>query len=85
MKVGALIKEASFSLSGHIILFQVTWAVPVALVFVWTDYTNGILSVSRTAYIIFLASLGALLGAILVWVTITRPLIRSRRNGRRIS
>jgi len=87
MNAFALIKKTTQSLTGHILLFQALWAVPMAILFIWLNYTEGALTVSWALWCVFVSMVGALAIAPLMWFTCTRPMIRriAKRRSRAAS
>jgi len=76
MGISALIKRASFSLTGHIVLFLISFGGAESLLFIWTDYSDGILTPYRVLWILFVTCVLAVVGAVLFWYTVSKPLIR---------
>lgn len=74
------LKRASFSLRGHIALFEAAFSLPLFTAFLWRNYSEGTLTLAWVLYLVILwAALGAV-GAVVFWYTVTAPLIK-RRNG----
>ena len=80
MNVSLLIKKASSSLIGHVVLFQIFWGVPMAFLGIWLNYDERTLTFPWALWCIFLASIGALFVAAGFWFTFSRPLIRKRQR-----
>ncbi len=74
-------KWGSSSLIGHVILFQVTCAMPLLLFSLATMYLEHTLTVVWALYIAAVCS--ALVGVVsaLVWYTISLPLMKRKRGG----
>jgi len=66
------------SLSGHLVVFEAIFSLPVLLFFLWQIHQQGTLTLSWGLYLFVLwASLGAIGGAFF-WYAVSRPLIRRR-------
>jgi hypothetical protein len=71
----SLIRRASKSLLGNILFFEVISALPLFILFLWLDFSDGHLTIDRaisSAGICLVA--GAALGS-LMWVMAVRPLL----------
>lgn len=77
-KKRAFLEWASHSLLGHLVFFQIVFA-PLVGYLLFLDYSDGELTVLRTAYIVALTAVAGAVVATLGWYTISRPLI-ARRN-----
>jgi hypothetical protein len=75
-------KWASFSLLGHIALIELFFSLPAFLVFLDLNYDQGTLTLSWALYIALIAALLGVVGAALVWYTISLPLIKQRKDRR---
>jgi len=74
-------KRASSSLWGHVILCELFFSLPLFLIFLEANYTDGTLNFAWALYLAAVwSSLGAV-GAAFIWYTISLPLIR-KRDGR---
>ena len=79
----AFLDWASHSLLGHLVFFQIVFA-PLLGYFLFLDYSEGRLTVLRTAYVMGVTGAAGAVVAILGWYTISRPLIAKRNSdGRR--
>ncbi len=69
---------ASSSLTGHVAFFQLIFAIPMAALGIFLNYTQGTLTVGWAVWIVGLAAICAIVLSILIWTTITMPRIRRR-------
>jgi hypothetical protein len=75
-----LLKWGSSSLRGHVVLFEFAFALPLYLLFMYENYSEGTLTVGWAVY---LAVVGAVFGAAFgafFWFTVSKPLISSRKG-----
>ena len=68
---------------GHIAVFEVVWALPMALFFLHQTYTQGDLTFDWALWIIFLTAIGGVTVGTFMWYVVTRPRLRERSNNRR--
>ena len=78
MKLSAIVRRTRTSLRGHILLFEVLWGVPMSALGIWLNYDQGSLTPTWAAWCVFVAIVGALLVATLVWLSITKPMLLRR-------
>lgn len=71
-------KWGSSSLSGHLVLFEVTCATPLFIFALGTMYSEGTLTVVRALYMAIVCSALVAIGAALFWYTFSLPLIKRR-------
>jgi len=72
-----LIRRASFSLRGRIVLAEIFMSLPLVIVFIWLNHSAGVLTFHSALRVLFVASLAAFVFAPLFWCTVSKPLIRS--------
>ena len=75
-------KWASASLLGHIALTEMLFSLPLFLVFLDANYDEGTLTLAWALHIALVAALFGVVGAALVWYTISLPLIKQRKDRR---
>lgn len=68
----------SFSLPGHIALFEIFLGMPLFLTFSWLNYSEGTLTAGWAVYVAFICSVAGFVSAVLIWYAISLPLIKSR-------
>jgi hypothetical protein len=73
-------KWASFSLLGHVALSEVIAALPFFLVMLFLNYSEGTLSLEWALWIFGVSVVMGVVGAVLIWYTISLPLIKRRNN-----
>ena len=71
---------ASHSLIGHVVSSQVYFSLPLLILFLGTEYSDGTLSSISALYALFISSLAGLVFAILFWYTVSLPLIKRRKK-----
>lgn len=77
-----ILKRATSSLIGYIAVWEVIFALPLFLVFLFQSYSDGTLTVEWTIYLALLwAALGAA-GGTFFWYLVSLPLIRGRERGK---
>ena len=79
MSVAILIKKASFSLRGHVVLLQIFCGVPLAVLMIWLNYDEHTLTFLWALWCALVASLSAVVCAVGFWFTFSRRLIRKRK------
>jgi hypothetical protein len=76
--VSKLLKRASSSLLGNVVLVEVLFSAPLCLIFLSQSYAEKTLTVSWTAWLIVVwAAMGAA-AAVVFWYAVSLPLIKSR-------
>jgi peptidoglycan/LPS O-acetylase OafA/YrhL len=75
----SLLRRASFSLAGHVALGEMAVGLPLTLLFLYQNYTQGTLTFQWALWVIFLGFVAGLIWAVIFWYTVSRPLIRRRR------
>jgi hypothetical protein len=68
---------ASNCLTGHVALFQMTFALPMAVLFMGLDYAEGTLTPGWALWLLGSSSSLSILLAILVFTLVTLPRIRA--------
>lgn len=79
-KVRRFLKWCSSSLEGHIVLLQFLWAVPMFILFMHQNYTEGTLTLSWGLWIAFVTECSAIFMALLFWFTLSRWVVYLRRD-----
>jgi hypothetical protein len=74
------LKWASSSLLGHLVLVEVVCSVPLCLVLLDLNYEDGTLTAGWALWIFSISALAGVIGAALVWYTISLPLIKRRKD-----
>jgi hypothetical protein len=69
---------ASTTLTGHLLLFQLIFAVPMAVLFILLNYSQGTLTPGWAIWIIGLSAAVTIFVTILIWTTITLPRMKGR-------
>ena len=75
-------KWASSSLLGHVALVEVFCSVPLCAVLLDSNYADGMLTVAWALWIVCISCLAGGVGAVLIWYTISLPLIKQRKDKR---
>jgi hypothetical protein len=75
-------KWASSSLIGHVALTEIFFSMPLFLVFLDANYDDGTLTLAWALYMALIWALLGVVGAALVWYTISLPLIKQRKDRR---
>jgi len=81
MHIKRLFKWASSSLLGHLFLFQLLWAVPMFTLGWYLNYSEGTLTWAWAPHVAFYSALGGVTMALLIWYTISLPLINRQKKG----
>jgi hypothetical protein len=79
-RVRTFLKWASSSLVGHIALFQLLGALPMFILFVYLNYSEGTLTFSWGIWIAFVAGCFGLFMALFFWFTLSRWFVYLRRD-----
>jgi hypothetical protein len=69
---------SSTSMTGHVALFQFTFAIPFAVLFIGLNYAEGTLTIGWAAWIAAVSAACGIIGGIVIWVAITMPRIKRR-------
>jgi len=77
-----LMKWASSSLLGHVVLCGTAWAGPMALLGMGLNYYDGTLTVGWALQITLGCILGGMVLGVVLWFTLTVPLAKSRERRR---
>jgi hypothetical protein len=77
-----LLKRASSSLLGHIALIETLFSLPMFLYFLVQSYAEAELTVSWGIYLAVVWASFGVVGAALVWYSVSLPLIRRREGDR---
>ena len=78
MDVRASIRKASFSLGGHLVLYEVFLGIPAALVFLALNASDGTLTLLWALWCILISGIAAAVMATLFWFVVSRRLIQMR-------
>ena len=79
MKVLAFVRWGSGSLWRHIVLLQVVFGLPLSLVFLAQDFSDGTLTTASVERVLLAALFGALAFAVVGWYLIV-PGISGRKR-----
>jgi len=79
-KVSSAVKLPIISLRGHIALSEVAFGLPGFLIFLYQDYSQGTLTLAWATYLAVLWTSLAVVGAAILWFTVTLPLVNSRKR-----
>jgi hypothetical protein len=79
-RVRMLLKRVSSSLVGHVVFLQLFFALPMFVLFVYLNYSEGTLTFSWGVWIAFVAVCGGLLMALFIWFTLSRWFVYLRRD-----
>lgn len=80
MWIKKFLKWASFSLVGHVVLFELLVSVPAFCVFLVLIYSEHELTAIWALYVAFFCSFAGGLIATLFWYTLSRPLIKTKKR-----
>jgi hypothetical protein len=69
---------AGTSLVGHLALYQMAFAVPIAATFLYLNYSDGTLTATWAVRIVVVSCVVGALVAASIWYTITSPLLKRR-------
>ena len=69
-----LLKRASSSLLGHVALCEVVFSAPLFVIFLGRSYTEGNLSVTWAAYLLFVWAVAGVVSAVAFWFMVSLPL-----------
>ena len=72
----AFVVWARQSALGHVALSEVIGFVPLSLVFLGLDYSDGTLTLDWALYTIFMSFVCMSVGGLLCWFTLTKPMIK---------
>jgi len=73
-------KWMASSLSGHIVLSEIIFGLPMLAFFLYQDSWQGTLTVAWVAYLAtFIIAMSAALGT-LIWFTVSAPMIKGRKD-----
>lgn len=72
------LRWATRSLVGQLVLYHLTFAIPMSLFSFYKVWSQGLLTFEWALYTYIVASAGAAFVATVIWYTMMRPLIRSR-------
>jgi hypothetical protein len=78
MQDDGLIKRASQSASGHILLALVFMSFPLFVTFLWLDIDEGRFTLFRMLYLAAISAIGGTVFALLMWYVVTSPLIKEK-------
>jgi hypothetical protein len=80
MAIRKFFKWCVSSLPGHIVLFALTFSVPMLIAGLTLNYMDGTLTWDWAPYIALYCALGGFAVAVVIWFVLTSPLLR-RRGG----
>jgi hypothetical protein len=76
-----LLKRASSSLMGHVALFESFFSLPLSLIFLRINYLEGTLTPLWALRVILVSAVGGVIPALVLWYTVTSPLVKRRKGG----
>src|SRR6267154_5770144 len=76
IRIKSLLKWATSSLLGHMVLLGAAFGVAESLAFLYSDYLESTLTVTRVLYVVSISFLLGTVVALLCWYTVTLPLIK---------
>jgi predicted permease len=76
-----VLKRGNPTLLGHIVLFEVSFSLPLFLFFLFTRHSHGTLTRDSAIYLAFLWAVGGAVVAVLFWFTFSLPLMKRRKGG----
>jgi hypothetical protein len=68
------------SLWGHLVFWALIFTFPMCCLGLWLNYTEGTLTLQWAPYIVLYAVLGGFVLGVIIWFTITSPLMSHRRK-----
>lgn len=71
------LKWCSTTLAGHLVLFALPFWLVMSAIFLIVNYLDGTLTFSWAINIVLTSLVGGVIGAVLVWFTLTSPLIKA--------
>ena len=78
MRRSKFIAWASTSLSGHVALFEIVFGLPMAVLMIFLNYTDGTLTIGWAMWIVGSCAAISIVLAIAIWTTLTLPRIRRK-------
>ena len=72
-----VLKWCSTTLLGHLVLIALPVWIAMSAIFVIANYIDGTLTVAWAFYILWMGLLIAVIVAVLIWFTLTAPLIKA--------
>ncbi len=81
MNLRRFVQWTCSSLVGHLVLFGLTFTVPICLLGMLLNYSEGTLTWDWAPFIALYSALGGVASAVIIWFTITSPL-RQKYRGR---
>ena len=76
MRRSKFIAWARTSLSGHVALFEVVFGIPIALLMIVLNYTEGTLTFGWAVWIVGSCAAISIILAVAIWTTLTLPRIK---------
>lgn len=74
------LKWASFSLSGHLVLFELACGLPLTSAFLFLSYRDGTLTSQIAIQVVLIGLAAGAISGSFVWYPISRPLIERRKQ-----
>ncbi len=78
MPIRKFLKWCVSSLVGHVVLFVLTFSIPMLIAGLTLNYVEGTLTWDWAPYIALYSVLGGFAVAVIIWFAITAPLLRRR-------
>ena len=76
-----LLKRASASLLGNVLLWEVIFSLPLLLIFSWRSNSQGTLTFEWAIRLVLVCAVMGALAAICFWYLVALPLIKGRDKG----
>ncbi len=73
-----LLKRVGTSLWGHVLFYQVVFSVPIAVTFLYLNYSDGTLTAAWAGHIAIVSVVSGVTLALGFWYAITLPRLRRR-------
>ena len=80
MQTRDFLKWVGSSLLGHIALSELLFSMPLFLLGLSLNYSEGTITVAWSFYIAIVCALGGIIFALLFWYTVSVPLIKRRKD-----
>jgi hypothetical protein len=78
MRRSKFIAWASTSLIGHVALFEIAFGIPIAVLMIFLNYTEGTLTIGWAFWIVGSCAAISILLAVAIWTTLTLPRIKRK-------
>jgi hypothetical protein len=75
------LKWAATTLLGHVVVVEVLFSLPLSLMYLYMNYTDGTLTTGRAIWLILVGAVIGPVAAMFFWYTTSLPMIK-RRGGK---